>query len=132
MTGNKNNQAQAMSSSLEKLDVNDKRMDTLFARLGVMYGHVWWSAYKTDRLIDFAKKEWSEGLKRFDSPTLTEALYYFREENDYPPTLPLFIQRCKAIMKRKEELKPLSQPEHMTNRETAIKHIEKLYELLRR
>jgi len=107
-------------------------MDTLFVRLGAIYGHVWWSSFQNEKALEFAKKEWSDGLMRFDKCTLKESLLKFRESKGFPPTLPQFIECCKAIMKRKEDCSPAPKPTPKCRSTVAEKHLKAMLDLLRR
>ncbi|MGQ3887835.1 Vir protein [Legionella sp. CNM-1927-20] len=95
-----------MSSPSTATDDQDKRIDALFARLGAIYGHIWWSNFKSEKSLQISRKEWSSGLKRFDNLTLKEALLTFRERHPFPPSLPQFIECCKSISNRKIVRKP--------------------------
>ncbi|HEM0351343.1 TPA: Vir protein [Legionella pneumophila] len=120
-----------MSSTSVKPEANDKRIDTLFTRLGAIYGHVWWSSYKSESLLNLAKKEWSEGLARFNNASLKEALFYFRENSNFPPTLPQFIERCKASVRRNNFCSAKSELQQRIDTKIALKHIQDLYALLK-
>lgn len=121
-----------MSSTCEKEPSHyDKRIDTLFSRLGSIYGHVWWSCFKTESILNMAKKEWSEGLHRFDNTVLKDALFYFRENSNFPPTLPQFIERCKSSVRRNNFCSAKSELQQRIDTKIALKHIQNLYALLK-
>ncbi|RAP38515.1 hypothetical protein B1207_01105 [Legionella quinlivanii] len=44
---------------------NDPRIDTLFRRFAAIYGHAWWSVYKSEGLLELTKQEWSESLSPY-------------------------------------------------------------------
>ncbi len=77
-----------------------ERIDKLFLRLAAIYGHVWRSLYKSDQFLAFTKNEWLEGLKKFEDNILDKALLSYRTNGEYPPTLPQFVECCKACSKQ--------------------------------
>lgn len=79
----------------------DLRIDILFTRLGAIYGQLWWNNFRTENLLLLAKQEWSEGLKRFDNQIFKDVLVIYREKKNYPPSLPQFIEICKATLARR-------------------------------
>ncbi|HFD6600728.1 TPA: Vir protein [Legionella pneumophila] len=120
-----------MSSSLANFDY-DKRIDTLFSRLGGIYGHVWASAYQNERALAFAKKEWSETLQCFDSLILKDALLQIRVQKQYPPTLPQFYECCKAIKNRQTPCGIKDDSNKPRNMEVADKNIKAMFSLLKK
>lgn len=88
------------SSTCSATDSNKKRIETLFARFAVFYGHVWRSQFKSDGFLEFAKKEWSEGLSPFSDDMLNHAILECRDYSEMPPTLPQLIGFCRAVKKR--------------------------------
>ncbi|PJE14679.1 Vir protein [Legionella sp.] len=101
----------------------------MFVRFGAIYGHIWWSIYKNEVLLEVTKKEWSESLQRFDTRTLKTALLRCREEKAYPPTLPQFIECCKDIHTRSE---PCSKHESIqpARAEVAERHLKEMFRIL--
>ncbi|MGQ3892049.1 Vir protein [Legionella sp. CNM-4043-24] len=71
-------------------------MDSLFLRLAAMYGHIWRSLYKSEEFLAFTKNEWAEGLMRFDDAIIEKSLAHCCNHWEYPPTLPQFVECCKA------------------------------------
>ena len=70
-------------------------IDALFLRFSSYYGEQFINKWKhTD--MEQTKNDWAEALWKFDSRTLKAALEYCREESKYPPSLPEFVQMCKA------------------------------------
>jgi hypothetical protein len=61
-----------------------------------MYGHVWRSIYKTDEFLDYTKKAWIDGLMKFEDKSIEHALQLCLKKCPLPPTLPQFIECCKA------------------------------------
>lgn len=74
----------------------------MFSRFAVFYGHVWRSQFKNDGFLEFAKKEWAEGLSKFSDEILHKALLNCRDFCEMPPTLPQMIGYCRAAKKREE------------------------------
>lgn len=101
-------------------------------RLGAIYGHVWWSSFQNEKALEFAKKEWSDGLMRFDKYTLKESLLKFRESKEFPPTLPQFIACCKAVMKRKEDCSSAPKSTQPCRSPVAETHLKAMLEHLKR
>ena len=94
-----------------------KRIDHLFLKLAAMYGHVWKSLYKSDEFLAFTKTEWLNALARFDDIIIAKALTYSQNHYEYPPTLPQFIECCKAHSNRVFVVE-----RHATDRNIAIAH----------
>ena len=78
----------------------EKRIENLFTRFAVFYGHLWRSQFKSDGFLEFAKKEWSEGLGRFSDEVLNQAILACRDHCEMPPSLPQMIGFCRDIKKR--------------------------------
>lgn len=127
---NPGNQTQATSSSSATPEVHDKRIDTLFSRLGAIYGHIWWSNFQNERGLAGAKKEWFDALLRFDNQILKETLLMLREGRGYPPTLPQFIEDCKAVQGRRIP-RPMNQDSNKpASREVAEMHLKAMLKKL--
>ena len=77
-----------------------KRIDRLFLRFAIMYGHVWRTLYKNESFLDTSKEEWQDGLQKFDNQDIKEAIMLCREQCNYPPTLPQFIDFCRSSQNR--------------------------------
>lgn len=89
-----------------------KRIELLFSRFAVFYGHLWRSQFKSDDFLQFAKKEWETALKQFSDEVLNRAIIETRNYSDMPPTLPKFRKNCLLISTRypvAEESKPVRQ-----------------------
>lgn len=128
----KTNQEHPATSANSDMPKWDKRIDTLFARLGAIYGRLWVGLYQSDVFLNLAKQEWSEGLKSFDNQILKEALLNFRNASDYPPTLPQFIEEGKSMMRRREPTGPRFGDIKLANPETAKRHLKIMMEMLGR
>ena len=88
------------SSTSNVIDSSKKRIENLFTRFAVFYGHLWRSQFKSDGFLEFAKKEWLEGLSQFSDETLNQVILDCRDHCDMPPTLPQMIGLCRDIKKR--------------------------------
>lgn len=75
-------------------------MDLVFSRFAAFYGHVWRSQFKSEGFLEFAKKEWLEGLSQFSDEVLNKAVINCRDFCEMPPTLPQIIIECRKIRKR--------------------------------
>jgi hypothetical protein len=69
----------------------------MFSRFAAFYGHVWRSQFKSEGFLEFAKKEWQEGLGEFSDKTIEKAMIFCRDFCDMPPTLPQVIGYCRQI-----------------------------------
>ncbi len=50
--------------------------------------------------MEFAKKEWLEGLSQFEDDVLHRAILNCREQCEMPPTLPQVIAYCRQFKKQ--------------------------------
>ena len=88
------------SSTSIKSEITNKHIETLFIRFTAIYGHYWLNSYQNEKVLDTAKKEWLESLLPFKAKTLKEALLIIKKQSHYPPSLPIFVDCCKAIEAR--------------------------------
>ncbi|HHX7430291.1 TPA: Vir protein [Legionella pneumophila] len=72
----------------------------MFTRFAVFYGHLWRSQFKSEGFLEFAKKEWLEGLSQFSDDILNQVIIECRDHCEMPPTLPQMIGFCRGIKKR--------------------------------
>lgn len=96
----KMNASQATSSTSNATDSSKKRIENLFTRFAVFYGHLWRSQFKSDGFLEFAKKEWMEGLSQFSDEILNQVIIDCRDHCEMPPTLPQMIGFCRDIKRR--------------------------------
>lgn len=108
---------------------HQKRVDRLFLRFSAMYGHVWRSIYKTDEFLDYSKKAWLEGLMGFEDKSLEHALQLCLQRCPFPPTLPYFIECCKAYHKPDVFFQSKEEPQK-ANPAVAHMHLEKIKTML--
>lgn len=84
--------------------MGQNRIDRLFLRMAVIYGHIWKSFFREKQFLDFAKKEWSTALREFSDEVIFQAVTLCRQRFEMPPTLPQFILLCHQA--RPVNLKP--------------------------
>ncbi|HAT4425644.1 Vir protein [Legionella pneumophila serogroup 1] len=94
----------------------------MFTRFAVFYGHLWRSQFKSDGFLDFAKKEWLEGLSQFSDEILNQVIIDCREHCEMPPTLPQMIGFCRDIKKR-NAFYVASEKHQPTSKEVVEEHI---------
>ena len=94
------NNPKTTSSPSSAPSSQSKRMDLVFSRFAAFYGHVWRSQFKSEGFLEFAKKEWHEGLSPFSDEVLNKAVLHYRDFCEMPPTLPQLISECRRIRKR--------------------------------
>ena len=95
-------QQKITSSPSSDTNRQSKRTDGLFSRFAAFYGHVWRSQFKNEGFLEFAKKEWHEGLSEFSDSVMDKAILQCREHYEMPPTLPQMIACCRQIKRRSE------------------------------
>ena len=121
----KNPQKQTSSTSAIT-EKHSKRIDQLFLRFAAMYGHVWKSLYKSDEFLAFTKLEWLNALIRFDDEVITKALAHSQHHWAYPPTLPQFIECCKAHDNKVFVLQPRASSRNLDTAHAALNKIRTL------
>lgn len=122
-------QAQAATSSHSKsAEHHAKRIEVLFLRFSVIYGYIWQTVYQNESLLNLAKKEWHETLRPFDNPIIKDALHHCREHCPYPPSLPQFIDLCRAIKKRQNFFTRAQEDVEVSSPEVAQMHLQKIKE----
>ena len=72
----------------------------MFSRFAAFYGHVWRSQFKSEGFLEFAKGEWTEGLRRFTDEVLDKVIIDCRDFYEMPPTLPQVIKSCRDQKRR--------------------------------
>ncbi|AUH73987.1 Vir protein [Legionella sainthelensi] len=72
----------------------------MFSKFAAFYGHLWRSQFKSEGFLEFAKREWQEGLSGFNEHIINKAIMQCREYYELPPSLPQMIACCRAIKKR--------------------------------
>ena len=119
----------ATSSNFNDVNNQSKRLDLMFSRFAAFYGHVWRSQFKNEGFLEFAKKEWSEGLSQFSDAVVNTAVVNCRDFYEMPPTLPQVIQVCRQIRKR-NEFYVASKPSMPATPEVVELHLKRCNEML--
>lgn len=70
-------------------------IDRLFLRMASFYGKHWLDMW-ADVPVDSVKAEWQAKLSGMSSKTVFKAVDYCADNLRFPPTLPEFVQLCKA------------------------------------
>ncbi len=96
----KTNTSSQTSSICNATDSRKKCIENLFTRFAVFYGHLWRSQFKNDGFLEFAKKEWLEGLSKFSDEILNQVIIDCRDHCEMPPSLPQMIRFCRDMKKR--------------------------------
>lgn len=94
--------SQTTSSNSNDANSQNKRIDLMFSRFAAFYGHVWRSQFKHEDFLEFAKKEWRDGLGQFSNEILNKAIINCRDYCEMPPTLPQVISYCRQAKKHDE------------------------------
>ena len=114
------------SSHSKNAKQDAKRIETLFLRFSVIYGYLWQKAYPHEHMLNLAKKEWLETLHPFDNHIIKKALHHCRENCPYPPSLPQFIEICRAIKKQDDFFRCTGVVEDIASSEVAQKHLQEI------
>ncbi|WP_035904538.1 hypothetical protein [Legionella longbeachae] len=85
---------------------NRKRIDGLFLKFAAYYGPIWRSQFKQEDFLEFTKREWNKALVEFEDRVIEQATISSLASKDLPPTLPQFIDLCKAARRRFEFILP--------------------------
>jgi len=101
----------------------------LFSRFAAFYGHLWRSQFKNEGFLEFAKKEWCEGLSAFSETVLNKAIIQCREFYELPPTLPQMIACCRQIKKR-HDFYVVSHNHVPAQKEVVIAHLKRCKAIL--
>lgn len=125
----KMSKTQATSSSSANSKKVAERIEKLFTKFAAFYGHVWRSQFKSEGFLEFAKKEWQEGLKSFSDEMLIKAIQHCRDFQEMPPTLPQLIGICRDMRKRQDFFRKTEKPVSAT-KSVMTRHISKCKEIL--
>lgn len=94
------NPKEPISSNSPEASPKNKLIETLFSKFAAFYGHIWRSQFKSEGFLDYAKKEWIEGLSGFSDSIVNKAILQCRDFYELPPSLPQMIACCREIKKR--------------------------------
>ncbi len=132
-TNNPTKQAEEKTSSPStQPEIREKHIETLFIRFASIYGHYWLNTYQNERVLNAAKKEWLESLSAFKGKYIKEALQLIKKQNHYPPSLPMFVDCCKAIEARYKPSIHATGFEKKSTPEVVNHNISKMKEYLRK
>ncbi|MFO9067152.1 Vir protein [Legionella pneumophila serogroup 1] len=120
---------QTTSSHCKTSATVSKRIELLFTRFAVYYGHIWKSLFKSESFINFAKQEWEKALSQFSDEVLEKAIIGCRDFCEMPPTLPQMMQFCRDVKKRAEVFKP-TEVKKPAEYEVVKSHIKQCYQFL--
>ena len=104
----------------------------MFIRFTAIYGHLWLNAYQNERVLETAKKEWLESLSPFKGKTIKEALQITKKHSHYPPSLPMFVDCCKAVEARYKPSTHISEPIKKCAPEVVERNITQMKSYLRK
>ena len=68
------NQKETTLSTSKETNPKSKLIETLFSKFAAFYGHIWRSQFKNEGFLEFAKREWQEGLSGFSEPIINKAI----------------------------------------------------------
>jgi hypothetical protein len=120
-----------MSSNSSEAHPKNKVIETLFSKFAAFYGHIWRSQFKSEGFLEFAKKEWQEGLKDFSETIIEKAVIECAKFYELPPTLPQMIIFCREIKKR-TIFSVVEKTQTPKNKEIALTQLKKCREILNR
>lgn len=119
----------ATLSSSQNTPSNRKRIDGLFLKFAAYYGSVWRSQFKQEDFLEFAKREWAKALGEFEDKVIEQATLASLAGRELPPTLPQFIDLCRAAKKRLAFMPP-KRCNKPRNLELAYAQLKKMKQIL--
>ncbi|QBR84679.1 hypothetical protein E3983_10070 [Legionella israelensis] len=120
------------SSQSVKAEISEKHIETLFIRFTAIYGHLWLNAYQNEHVLETAKKEWFESLLPFKGIYIKEALQLIKKQSHFPPSLPMFVDCCKAVEARYKPLTHSTEPVKKSAPEVVKRYINQMKSYLRK
>ncbi|HAT2150923.1 TPA: Vir protein [Legionella pneumophila] len=125
------NPKEPTSSISREVNPKSKLIETLFSKFAAFYGHIWRSQFKSEGFLEYAKKEWQDGLNRFSENTINKAIIQCRDFYELPPSLPQMIACCREIKKRTQFY--VVKKNHVpAKQEVVVTHLNKCKEILTR
>ncbi|HHS8321924.1 TPA: Vir protein [Legionella anisa] len=118
-----------VTSSPSQSPTNRKRIDGLFLKFAAYYGSVWRSQFKQADFLEFAKWEWTKALREFEDKVIEQATIASLASKEFPPTLPQFIDLCRAAKKRLSFIPP-KRCNKPRNLELAYTQLKKMKQIL--
>ena len=73
------------------------RVNKVFLKFSIFYGHIWRSQFKNDYYFNLARNGWQEALEGVDESVLNEAIEECLKQREMPPTLSQFTDCCKQL-----------------------------------
>ena len=119
-----------MQRSSTSANTNRDRIDQVFARLAVIYGHIWQSQFKQADFLLLAKHEWNETLSEFEETTINWAINTCKKRHEMPPTLPTLYQLCRSFEPLKKINSVAEEAYKPADPAVAHMHIRKIAEML--
>ena len=110
--------------------------DRLFERLTAVYGVQKVAAMWAQADMEMVKETWAAALSRFSEQSIRSALGdLIASGDDWPPTLPRFVELCRAAGNRREQSRPASAllpapGDGFTDNETAQANLERIRTML--
>lgn len=108
----------------------------LFARFAAVYGSQKVAAMWADADLEVVRETWSAALSRFSEQSIRSALGdLIASGDDWPPTLPRFVELCRQAGNRREQSRPASAllpapGDGFTDNETAQANLERIRTML--
>ena len=100
----------------------------LFIRMNSIYGHLWSSRFKTDRMLQAAKMEWGMSLAKYSRDDLEFAIAQCKRVYQTPPSLPQFLMLMPSKEPSHKEFKRL--PVLRSEKEHGRSYLEKMKQKL--
>lgn len=119
-----------MSLNSQDIEKTRKLVDRTFLKFGVFYGQLWRSQLKNDDYLTFMKNEWVQALKHIEGEIIEHAINYCRDNKEFPPTLPSFIDLCKTAKKKHAFVQAPKKEGRKAPSEVALKHLKDIKALL--
>lgn len=117
-----------MSINSQTSETNRKRIDRLFLSFSAFYGQLWRSQFKNEEFINFMKNQWGQALEHIEDKHIEEAAIQCRENKEFPPSLPQFIEMCRNAKNRRLLFKPNQVAK--AKPEVALKHLAQMKAIL--
>ncbi len=77
------------------------RVNKVFLKFSIFYGHIWRSQFKNEHFFNLARDGWQQALGHYDETAIDEALEECLKQREMPPTLAQFIDCCKQLSHKK-------------------------------
>ena len=126
-------QSQTKSKDLREITFSKDELaltSMLFIRMSSIYGHLWSSQFRSDDMLELAKRDWCLYLRQYSKEEVNSAINICVKNYTKSPTLPEFLI-CAATAK--EEIKsrlPLLKDKSVEKMKTDQKGYKKFKEFL--